>query len=66
MTTALKNIFSKIDALPAKEQDAIAGLLAEELAWQKSYAKSQHQLSSLAAEALEEYRKGKTKPMNLK
>ena len=66
MTTALRNIFSKMNGLPAKEQNAIAGLLSEELAWQKSYAKSQHQLSSLAAEALGEYRKGKTKPMDLK
>ena len=66
MTTALKNIFSKINNLPAKEQNAIAGLLSEELAWQKSYANSQQQLSSLAAEALEEYRKGKTKPMDIK
>ena len=66
MTTALKNIFSKINDLPAREQNAIAGLLAEELAWQKSYARSQYQLSSIAAEAIEEYRKRKTKPMNLK
>ena len=66
MTTALKNIVEKINNLPASEQNAIAGLLSEELIWQKSYAKSQQQLSSLAAEALEEYRKGKTKPMNLK
>jgi hypothetical protein len=66
MTTALKNIFSRINSLPAKEQDAIATLLKEELAWQKSYDQSQKKLSSLAAEALGEYKKGKTQPMNLK
>jgi hypothetical protein len=66
MTTALKNIFSKINTLPAEEQNAIASLLKEELAWQKSYEKSQKKLSSLAAEALGEYRKGKTQPLNLK
>ena len=65
MTTALKNIFSKINILPAKEQNALASLLSEELTWQKSYAKSQKQLSSLAAKAIEEYRSGKTKSMNL-
>lgn len=65
MTTALKNILAKITTLPAKEQDAIAHLLKEELAWQKSYDKSQKKLSALAAEALEEYHKGKTKPMDL-
>ncbi len=66
MTTALKKVSSKINSLPVKEQNAIAGLLSEELAWQKSYAKSQKGLSLLAAEALEEYRNGKTKPMDLK
>ena len=66
MTTALKNIVEKINHLSAVEQNAIGGLLAEELAWQKSYDRSQQQLSSIAAEALQEYKKGKTKPMNLK
>lgn len=66
MTTALKNIFSKINNLPAKEQNAIAHLLGEELVWQRSYSKSQKELVLLAAEAMEEYRKGKTRPMNLK
>jgi len=65
MTTALKNIVSKINHLPVKEQNALALLLAEELAWQRSYNKSQPQLSSLASEGLVEYKKGKTKPMNL-
>lgn len=60
MTTALKNILSKIDTLSAREQNAIAGLLKQELEWQKSYGKSQYQLSSLASEALSEYQKGKT------
>ncbi len=66
MTTALKNIIEKINDLPAKEQNAIAALLKEELAWQRSYNKSQSKLSLLAAEATEEYTKGKTQPMNLK
>jgi len=60
VTTALKNILTSLNALPAKEQNAIAGLLKEELAWQKSYDKSQKKLSSLAAEALGEYGKGKS------
>jgi len=66
MTTALKNILSKIDALSVREQNAIASLLKQELEWQKSYDKSQQQLSSLASEALSEYRKSKTQPMKLK
>ncbi|MCG3165767.1 MAG: hypothetical protein POELPBGB_01542 [Bacteroidia bacterium] len=66
MTNSLKSIFDKLDKLPSAEQDAIADLLAHELAWQNSFAKSQNQLLSLAKEAKAEYVKGKTKPMNLK
>ncbi|HTB31021.1 MAG TPA: hypothetical protein VK808_03295 [Bacteroidia bacterium] len=66
MTIALKKILSKIDHLPEKEQNVIAGLLKEELEWQKSYGKSQKLLSSLASEALSEYNKGKTLPLKLK
>ena len=65
VTTALKNILSKIGDLPAREQNAIAVLLKEELAWQKSYQKSQKKLEQLASEAMIEYGKGKTKPMQL-
>jgi len=66
MTIALKNILSKIDHLSVKEQNAIASMLKEELEWQKSYAKSQKTLSTLAFEALSEYHKGKTLPLKLK
>lgn len=66
MTTALKKIISKLDKMPIAEQNAIAMLLNEELAWKKSFDNSQSELQSLAAEALTEYKKGKTKPLNLK
>jgi hypothetical protein len=66
MTIALKKILSKIDHLSEEEQNVIAGLLKEELEWQKSYSKSQKTLSSLASEALSEYHKGKTLPLKLK
>jgi len=65
VTTSLKNIITRLNTLPAKEQNAIAELLNEELAWQKSYDKSKKKLSALAAEAVAEYSKGKTRPMNL-
>ena len=64
MTTSLKNVFSKINRMPVREQNAIAELLIQELEWDKSFSKSQQQLSWLASEALEEFRKGKVKPMN--
>ena len=66
MTVALKKIISKLTRLPAKEQNAIASLLEEEVAWQKSFSKSQKHLETLASEALEEYKKEKTQPLNLK
>jgi hypothetical protein len=66
MTTALKNIFSKLSKMPASEQNAIAALLKEELAWEKSFTSSQDELSNLAAEALAEYKKGKTQSLKLK
>ena len=59
MTTALKNIVAKLDSLSTKEQDAIASLLTEELAFLKSYKKSNKKLSSFAAEAQVEYMKKK-------
>ncbi|HTA28574.1 MAG TPA: hypothetical protein VK809_12350 [Bacteroidia bacterium] len=66
MTLALEKVLSKINHLPTEEQDAIAFMLKEELDWQKSYSKSQKALSSLASEALAEYRKGKTQPLKFK
>jgi hypothetical protein len=66
MTTTLKNIISKINKMPVSEQNAIASLLHEELAWKKSFENSQEQLGMLAAEAVAEYKKGKTQPLRLK
>lgn len=66
MTTALKNIFARINKMPAAGQNAIAELLVEKIAWQKSFKSSQKELDWLAAEALAEYQKGKTKPLKLK
>ena len=40
MTTALKNIVSKLESLPLKEQNVIANLIQEEIAGKKSYKKS--------------------------
>ena len=66
MTVALKKVFDKLNKMPAAEQNAIASLLNDELNWKKSFENSQDQLELLAAEALSEYKKGTTKPLNLK
>ena len=53
---------------PPAEQDILAGILLEEIAseaqWSKSFAKSEPALESLAAEALAEFRAGRTKPLD--
>ena len=56
----LKEIIAKVEQLKDEDQRAIAKLLEEELAWDKSLQSSQDQLSNLASEAVEEYRKGNT------
>lgn len=66
MTVALKNIIAKINQMPIAEQNAIASLLNDELSWKKSFKDSQNELLSLASEALVEYKKGKTRPLDLK
>ena len=65
MTTALKNIISKINKMPVAEQNAIAALLNEELNWKKSFESSEDGLLNLAEEAIVEYKKGKTRPLKL-
>lgn len=66
MTVALKKVFTRLNRLSYKEQNAIANILARELSWNKSFRESETQLSSLAAEAIEEFKSKKTKPLNLK
>ena len=66
MTTALKKVIAQLDKMPISDQNAIALLLNEELAWKKSFDNSQNGLQSLAAEAIAEYKKGKTQTLKLK
>jgi len=66
MTTALKEVFGMLNKMPVAEQNAIASLINEELAWEKSFDSSEKALQTLAAEALVEYKKGKTLPLKLK
>lgn len=69
MTKSLEEAFSAIARLPEQDQDAIAALIMEELVseerWSEAFAKSQDQLSQLADEAVEEFRKVQTKPWDL-
>jgi hypothetical protein len=65
MTVAFKKLIARISKLASHEQDAIASLLEKELSWNKKFSKSQKQLTSLADEALAEFKKGKTQSLKI-
>ncbi len=65
MTQFLEKALAEVAKLPASEQDAVAGILLEELAseqrWSESFAKSQDSLAKLSEQALADYAAGRTK-----
>ncbi|GAA4448274.1 hypothetical protein GCM10023189_05900 [Nibrella saemangeumensis] len=61
MTTKLEKAISELNQLPESEQNAIAGLIEDELLWEISLKNSQQQLENLADEALREFQAGRTK-----
>lgn len=68
MTQLLKKAFEKANQLPETDQNALGRWLIEEIItekkWQKSFAESENELSMMADEALEEYEKGETAPLD--
>jgi len=68
MSKLLERAMKKARRLPDAEQDAIATIILEELEdearWEQAFSKSQDALAKLAAEAMEEDRKGETKELN--
>jgi len=69
MTQLLERAFREASKLDEQEQDAFARWMLQELEseqrWDKLFANSQAELALLANEALEEHRKGLTKPLDL-
>ena len=67
MTKLLKELIDKLSKLSPERQDELAAwLLAEmedEARWDKSFAESQDALEKFANEALEEHRRGETRPL---
>ena len=67
MTKLLKEVLAKLSKLSPERQDELAAwLLAEmedEARWAKSFAESQDALAKLADEALDEHRRGETRPL---
>jgi hypothetical protein len=70
MTKLLEQAFREASKLTEVEQNVLAKWVLEELEserkWDKSFAESEDVLDKLADEALNEHRKGKTRPLSLK
>jgi hypothetical protein len=68
MTERLEQVIARLRTLPTDKQDAIATLILEELEeeqrWDESFARSPDLLAKLAAEAMTEYRAGKTQELD--
>ena len=68
MQKLLKKAFRKAEQLKEDEQKSFGAFLLEELEhekkWQEIIGKNQSRLQSLANEALQDYKEGKTKPMD--
>ena len=68
MTELLEQAIAQLKALPTDKQDAIATLILEEIEderrWDESLARSPDLLAKLAAEAMVEYRAGKTQELD--
>ncbi|PSM48882.1 hypothetical protein C7Y66_12395 [Chroococcidiopsis sp. CCALA 051] len=68
MTERLEQAIARLKTLPTDEQDAIATLILEELEeeqrWDESFARSPNLLAKLAAEAMTEYRAGRTQELD--
>jgi len=68
MTQLLRQAFDQVSKLPERDQDAMATWVLEELKdeehWQRAFAGSHDKLSALAAEALSEHRKGRTRTLD--
>ena len=68
MSDLLDRAFQKARRLSEAEKNVIATIILEELEdeahWKQSFSKSQDALAKLAAEAMEEDRKGETKELD--
>ncbi|HSP56664.1 MAG TPA: hypothetical protein VLS25_13875 [Dehalococcoidia bacterium] len=68
MNTRLKEVMNKISRLPEADQERLAAVIEEELEdearWQAAFDESRPQLRRLAEEAREDYRAGRTEPLD--
>jgi hypothetical protein len=68
MTELLQKAFERASALSEEEQNQFAQFLISEIddekEWEAAFAASQDELAHMAKEALDEYRTGKTRPLD--
>jgi hypothetical protein len=64
MTDELKKAVQSAEKLPEEQQKIIAELILYEIEWDIAFQSSSEKLSTLAKEALGQYKTGKTKPMD--
>jgi len=68
MTKLLEKAFAEATKLPKKDQDELARWVLAEIAaeerWDEAFRRSGDQLAKLAQQALNEHRKGKTRPLD--
>lgn len=68
MTKRLEEAFAEAAKLPAREQEALAEWVLEELSgehqWMQTFAGSQNELGKLSDEAKAEHHAGKTLPLD--
>ena len=68
MTTLLEEAVMEANSLPDDEQDFLAALVLESIRdrrrWDAKFAASKDVLEELYDEAMKEYRKGRTTPIN--
>lgn len=68
MSKLLKKAFEAVAQLPEKEQEALAVAILAEIAsdaeWDERFTNSTQTLEKLADEALSEYRKGRSEPLD--
>jgi len=68
MTGLLEQALRRVESLSDEEQDAIASQIIETLddeeAWARSFRADPRAVRTLAREALEEHRRGETRPLD--
>ena len=68
MTKLMEQVIAKVSALPPEEQEYYATIFLDELKdeqeWDEAFAASQDQLAKLANETLQEFKEGKTTPLD--